>query len=204
MRTSRLEAFSDGVLAIVITIMVLELRVPGFAAGRVATFGDLVDAHLVPVFFSYVLSFVYIAIYWNNHHHLMSTADHVSGAIMWANMHLLFWLSLVPFSTSWLGASHGAAAPAALYGLILLMAAIAYFALSRMIVREGGAGGVLARAVGRDRKGQISPVLYALAIGAAFVWTPLSYALYVVVAALWLIPDRRIERIEVAVPGEKG
>jgi len=114
--------------------------------------GDLVDARLVPVFFSYVLSFAYIAIYWNNHHHLMSTADHVSGAIMWANMHLLFWLSLIPFSTSWLGASHGAAAPAALYGLILLMAAIAYFALSRMIVREGGAGGVLARAVGRGQR----------------------------------------------------
>lgn len=202
MRTSRLEAFSDGVLAIVITIMVLELRVPASQDGHVPTFGDLVDAHLVPVFFSYVLSFVYIAIYWNNHHHLMSTADHVSGSIMWANMHLLFWLSLVPFSTSWLGESHGAAAPAALYGVILLMAGVAYFVLSRLIIREGGAGGVLARAVGRDRKGQASPVLYALAIGAAFVWTPLSYALYVSVAALWLIPDRRIERVAVAVPGE--
>ena len=203
MRTSRLEAFSDGVLAIVITIMVLELRVPRFPAGHVATFGDLVDAQLVPVFFSYVLSFIYIAIYWNNHHHLMSTADHVSGPIMWANMHLLFWLSLVPFSTSWLGESPGAAAPAALYGLILLLAGVAYFALSRMIIREGGADGALARAVGRDRKGQISPVLYALAIGAAFVWTPLSYALYVVVAALWLIPDKRIELLVVEVPGKK-
>lgn len=201
MRTSRLEAFSDGVLAIVITIMVLELRVPASESGHVATFGDLADAHLVPVFFSYVLSFVYIAIYWNNHHHLMSTADHVSGSIMWANMHLLFWLSLVPFSTSWLGESHGAAAPAALYGAILLMAGVAYFILSRLIIREGGAGGVLARAVGRDRKGQASPVLYALAIGAAFVWTPLSYVLYVAVAALWLIPDRRIERVAVDVPG---
>jgi uncharacterized membrane protein len=203
MRTSRLEAFSDGVLAIVITIMVLELRVPGLGEGHVATFRDLADAHLVPVFFSYVLSFVYIAIYWNNHHHLMTTADHVSGSIMWANMHLLFWLSLVPSATGWLGESRGAAAPAALYGVILLMAAVAYFALSRMIVREGGASGVLARAVGRDRKGQISPVLYALAIGAAFVWTPLSYALYVVVAALWLIPDRRIERLAVSVPDEE-
>ena len=202
MRTSRLEAFSDGVLAIVITIMVLELRVPGLGERHVATFSDLIDAHLVPVFFSYVLSFVYIAIYWNNHHHLMTTADHVSGSIMWANMHLLFWLSLVPFSTSWLGESRGSAAPAALYGLILLMAGIAYFALSRMIIREGGADGNLARAVGRDRKGQISPVLYALGIGAAFVWTPLSYALYVVVAAMWLIPDRRIERIAVGVPDE--
>ncbi|HEX5332538.1 MAG TPA: TMEM175 family protein [Cellulomonas sp.] len=201
MRTSRLEAFSDGVLAIVITIMVLELRVPAFEEGHVATFADLVDAHLVPVLFSYVLSFVFIAIYWNNHHHLMSTADHVSGSIMWANMHLLFWLSLVPFSTGLLGESRGAAAPAALYGLILLMAAVAYFVLSRMIVREGGSRGVLARAVGRDRKGQVSPVLYALGIGAAFVWTPLSYGLYVAVAALWLIPDRRIERI--AVPGAK-
>ncbi|PVU83189.1 hypothetical protein DDP54_09475 [Cellulomonas sp. WB94] len=201
MRTSRLEAFSDGVLAIVITIMVLELRVPAFEEGHAATFGDLVDAHLVPVLFSYVLSFVYIAIYWNNHHHLMSTAEHVSGPIMWANMHLLFWLSLIPFSTSWLGESHGAAAPAALYGVILLMAAIAYFALTRMIVREGGTGGVLARAVGRDRKGQVSPVLYALGIGAAFVWTPLSYILYVAVAAMWLIPDRRIERVAVEVPG---
>ncbi len=203
MRTSRLEAFSDGVLAIVITIMVLELRVPAFGEGHVATFADLADAHLVPVFFSYVLSFVYIAIYWNNHHHLMTTADHVSGSIMWANMHLLFWLSLVPFSTSWLGESHGAAAPAALYGLILLMAGIAYFVLSRMIIRQDGADGTLARAVGRDRKGQVSPVLYALAIGAAFVWTPLSYALYVVVAAMWLVPDRRIERLVVAAPGQQ-
>ncbi|CAN5183427.1 TMEM175 family protein [soil metagenome] len=201
MRTSRLEAFSDGVLAIVITIMVLELRVPALEQGHVSTFGDLVDAHLVPVFFSYVLSFVYIAIYWNNHHHLMSTADHVSGAIMWANMHLLFWLSLVPFSTSWLGESHGAAAPAALYGLILLMAGLAYFILSRVIIRESGADGMLERAIGQDRKGQASPVLYALGIGAAFVWTPLSYVLYVAVAALWLIPDRRIERVAVEVPG---
>ena len=201
MRTSRLEAFSDGVLAIVITIMVLELRVPASESGHVATFGDLADAHLVPVFFSYVLSFVYIAIYWNNHHHLMSTADHVSGSIMWANMHLLFWLSLVPFSTSWLGESRGAAAPAALYGLILLMAGVAYFVLSRMIIRASGTEGTLARAIGRDRKGQVSPVLYALAIGAAFVWTPASYVLYVVVAALWLVPDRRIERIAVEAPG---
>jgi uncharacterized membrane protein len=203
MRTSRLEAFSDGVLAIVITIMVLELRVPALGEGHVATFADLTDAHLVPVFLSYVLSFVYIAIYWNNHHHLMTTADHVSGSIMWANMHLLFWLSLVPFSTGWLGESHGAAAPAALYGLILLMAGIAYFVLSRMIIRQDGADGTLSRAVGRDRKGQISPVLYALAIGAAFLWTPLSYALYVVVAALWLVPDRRIERLVVAAPGRQ-
>jgi uncharacterized membrane protein len=203
MRTSRLEAFSDGVLAIVITIMVLELRMPTSAEGHVPTFADLADAHLVPVFLSYVLSFVYIAIYWNNHHHLMTTADHVSGSIMWANMHLLFWLSLVPFSTGWLGESHGAAAPAALYGLILLMAGIAYFVLSRMIIRQDGADGTLSRAVGRDRKGQISPVLYALAIGAAFLWTPLSYALYVVVAALWLVPDRRIERLVVAAPGRQ-
>ncbi|HEY3437769.1 MAG TPA: TMEM175 family protein [Actinotalea sp.] len=203
MRTSRLVAFSDGVLAIIITIMVLELRVPAFAEDHVATFGDLVDAHLVPVFFSYVLSFVYIAIYWNNHHHLLTTADHVSGSIMWANMHLLFWLSLVPFATGWLGESHGAAAPAALYGVILLMAGIAYFALSKLIIRESGAEGTLARAVGQDRKGQVSPLLYAIAIGAAFVWTPLSYALYVAVAAMWLIPDRRIERLAVAVPAEQ-
>ncbi len=203
MRTSRLEAFSDGVLAIVITIMVLELRVPASGEGHVATFADLGDAHLAPVFFSYVLSFVYIAIYWNNHHHLMTTADHVSGPIMWANMHLLFWLSLVPFSTSWLGESHGAAAPAALYGMILLMAGVAYFVLTRLIIRQDGTDGTLGRAVGRDRKGQVSPVLYALAIGAAFVWTPLSYAVYVGVAALWLIPDRRIERLAVAAPGQQ-
>lgn len=201
MRTNRLEAFSDGVLAIIITIMVLEFRAPAFGEGHVPTFSDLIDAGLVPVFFSYVLSFVFIAIYWNNHHHLMTTADHVSGRIMWANMHLLFWLSLIPFSTSWLGESHGAAAPAALYGVILLMAGVAYYVLGMMIIAESGAEGTLARAVGRDRKGQISPVLYALAIGAAFIWTPLSFALYVVVAAMWLIPDRRIERL--AVPAEQ-
>jgi uncharacterized membrane protein len=195
MRTNRLEAFSDGVLAIIITIMVLEFRAPAFSGEHVPTFGDLIRAGLVPVFFSYVLSFVFIAIYWNNHHHLMTTADHVSGRIMWANMHLLFWLSLVPFSTSWLGESHGAAAPAALYGVILLMAGIAYYVLSRMIIAESGPDGALARAVGSDLKGKISPVLYALAIGAAYVWTPLSYALYVVVAATWLTPDRRIERL---------
>ena len=202
MRTSRLEAFSDGVLAIVITIMVLELRVPASAEGHVATFGDLGQAHLVPVFLSYVLSFVFIAIYWNNHHHLLSTAERVSGPIMWANMHLLFWLSLVPFSTSWLGESRGAAAPAALYGVILLMAGVAYFLLSRMIIRDSGNDGTLARAVGRDRKGQISPVLYALAIAAAFVWTPLSYGLYVLVAAIWLVPDRRIERLAASATGD--
>ncbi len=195
MRTNRLEAFSDGVLAIIITIMVLEFRAPALGEGHVPTFGDLIDAGLVPVFFSYVLSFAFIAIYWNNHHHLMTTTDHVSGRIMWANMHLLFWLSLVPFATSWLGESHGAAAPAALYGTILLMAGVAYYVLSRMIIADSGADGALARAVGRDHKGQISPVLYALAIGAAFIWTPLSYALYVGVAAMWLIPDRRIERL---------
>jgi len=172
--------------------------VPTTKAGHVATFADLVDAHLVPVFFSYVLSFVFVAIYWNNHHHLMTTVDHVTAPIMWANMHLLFWLSLIPFSTSWLGESHGAAAPAALYGLILLMAGVAGYALSRTIIRSDGADGALARAFGRDRKGQISPVLYALGIGAAFVWTPLAYAIYVVVAALWMIPDKRIERLAVA------
>jgi uncharacterized membrane protein len=198
MRTSRLEAFSDSVLAIVITIMVLDLRVPAAKVGHAATFADLVDAHLVPVFFSYVLSFVFVAIYWNNHHHLMTTVDHVTAPIMWANMHLLFWLSLIPFSTSWLGASHGAAAPAAFYGLILLMAGVAGYTLSRTIIRSGGADGALARAFGSDRKGQLSPVLYALGIGAAFVWTPLAYAIYVVVAALWLIPDRRIERLAFA------
>ncbi len=202
MRTSRLEAFSDGVLAIVITIMVLELRVPASGEGQEATFDDLFEAHLVPVFLSYVLSFVFIAIYWNNHHHLLSTAERVSGRIMWANMHLLFWLSLVPFSTSWLGESRGAAAPAALYGVILLMAGVAYFLLSKAIIRDSGSDGTLARAVGRDRKGQISPVLYALAIGAAFVWTPLSYALYVLVAGLWLIPDQRIERLALSATGD--
>ena len=195
MRTSRLEAFSDGVLAIVITIMVLELRVPPVEGEHTATFADLADAHLLPVFLSYVLSFVYIAIYWNNHHHLMTTAEHVTGRIMWANMHLLFWLSLIPFSTSWVGEDPAAAAPAALYGAILLMAAVAYFLLSQAIVAEGGGEGRLSQAIGSDRKGQISPVLYALAIAAAFVWTPLAHALYVGVAVLWLVPDRRIARL---------
>ncbi len=195
MRTSRLEAFSDGVLAIVITIMVLELRVPAVDVAHSATFADLADAHLLPVFLSYVLSFVYIAIYWNNHHHLMTTAEHVTGRIMWANMHLLFWLSLIPFSTSWLGEAPGAAAPAALYGAILLMAAIAYFLLSKAIVAGSGAEGRLSRAIGSDRKGQLSPVLYALAIAAAFVWPPLSHALYVAVAVMWIVPDRRIARL---------
>ena len=196
MRTTRLEAFSDGVLAIIITIMVLELRAPVSPEGHVPAFRDLTDAHLVPVFFSYVLSFVFVAIYWNNHHHLMTTASHVSAGIMWANMHLLFWLSLVPFSTSWLGESPGAAAPAALYGGVLLMAGVAYFVLSRRIIRVSGTQGTLARAVGPDRKGQVSPVLYALGIVAAFLWTPLSYVLYVLVAAMWLVPDRRIERLD--------
>jgi uncharacterized membrane protein len=188
MGKNRLEAFSDGVLAIIITIMVLELKVPHGAA---------LDAllPLLPVFLSYVLSFVYVGIYWNNHHHLLHTLHRVSGAILWANLHLLFWLSLLPFATGWMGENHFEALPTAVYGLVLLMAALAYLLLQRLIIAAEGEDSVLAQAVGRDWKGKASWLLYVVAVGTASRWTWLSQSLYVLVALLWLIPDRRIERL---------
>jgi uncharacterized membrane protein len=187
MTKGRLEAFSDGVLAIIITIMVLELKVPHGAR--------LVDLRpLLPVLVSYVMSFVYLGIYWNNHHHMLHVTERVSGAILWANLHLLFWLSLVPFTTGWMGENHFAPAPTALYGVVLLMAAIAYYILQQAILRSEGPGSTLARALGSDWQGKLSPVLYAVAIVAAFFNQWVSGALYVLVALIWLIPDPRIER----------
>src|SRR5437016_4517711 len=184
MRKERLEAFSDGVLAIIITIMVLDLRVP-----HGATVPDL--RPLVPIFFSYLLSFVNLAIYWNNHHHMFTVTGKVDGSVMWANLHLLFWLSLVPFTTAWMGENHFASTPSAIYGVVLLMAAIAYFILLRRILRLEGPDSVLAAAVGRDVKGKISPVLYLAAIPSAFVSPWISGALYVIVALMWIVPDPR-------------
>jgi uncharacterized membrane protein len=187
MSTSRLEAFSDGVIAIIITIMVLELKVP---LGE-----NLVSLRpLLPVLLSYVLSFVYVGIYWNNHHHLFHSARRVSGGILWANLHLLFWLSLFPFSTAWMGQNHFAPTPTAVYGLVLLLAAIAYYVLQCTIIAREGRDSVLATALGVDWKGRLSPLLYLLAIPLAFVHPLISNALYVTVAAIWLIPDRRIEK----------
>jgi uncharacterized membrane protein len=188
MGKARLEAFSDGVLAIIITIMVLEMKVPH---------GDDLAAlrPLIPVFLSYVLSFVYLGIYWNNHHHMLHATQHVSGAILWANLHLLFWLSLFPFVTGWMGENHFAPAPTALYGLVLLLAAIAYWVLQRAIIASQGRDSLLAKAVGRDVKGKLSPILYALAIPAAFLEQWIAGGIYVLVALMWLVPDRRIERV---------
>jgi uncharacterized membrane protein len=187
MGKGRLEAFSDGVIAIIITIMVLELKVPR---------GDDLAAlsGLTPVFISYVLSFVFIGIYWNNHHHMLHAARQVSGPILWANLHLLFWLSLTPFVTGWMGENHFATLPVALYGAVLLMAAIAYYILSRALIRRHGAESVLATAVGADRKGKVSVLIYVIAIPLAFVSRWVAFGLYVLVAMMWLIPDRRIER----------
>ena len=186
MGKTRLEAFSDGVIAIIITIMVLELKAPHGGSP-----GDLLK--LVPAFLSYVLSFVYVAIYWNNHHHLLHTCERVDGGILWANMHLLFWLSLVPFTTGWMGENHFDRLPTALYGFSLLMPAIAYYILQLTLIRRQGADGHLARALGQDLKGKISPLLYLAAIGFAFFVPWISHAIYVFVALIWLIPDRRIE-----------
>ncbi|TCJ17963.1 DUF1211 domain-containing protein [Parasulfuritortus cantonensis] len=188
MGKNRLEAFSDGVLAIIITIMVLEMKVPH--GEDLATLTPL-----VPVFLSYVLSFVYIGIYWNNHHHMLHATDRVSGAILWANLHLLFWLSLFPFVTGWMGENHFAPLPVALYGAVLLLASLAYWLLQRTIVADQGDGSLLARAIGNDAKGKLSPLLYASAIPLAFVSTGLAQVLYVGVALMWLVPDRRIERV---------
>jgi uncharacterized membrane protein len=188
MGKNRLEAFSDGVLAIIITIMVLEMKVPH---------GDSVAAlePLIPVFFSYVLSFIYVGIYWNNHHHMLHTAGRVSGRVLWANLHLLFWLSLMPFATGWMGENHFSALPAAIYGVVLLMAGVAYWILARAIIVTDGRDSLLAKAIGRDRKGNLSIVLYAAAIPLAFVASWLAISIYVLVALMWVIPDKRIEKI---------
>jgi TMEM175 potassium channel family protein len=187
MGRGRLEAFSDGVLAIIITIMVLELKVP-----HGADLGAL--GPLLPVFLSYVLSFIFIGIYWSNHHHLLHAVRHVDGRILWANLHLLFWLSLIPFVTGWMGENHFAAWPVALYGTVLLSAAIAYFILTRVLVSYHGRDSALAKAVGKDFKGKVSVVCYAVAIPLAFVNSWLACGLYVLVVVMWLTPDRRIER----------
>ena len=187
MGKGRLEAFSDGVIAIIITIMVLEMKVPH---------GDRLDSllPLLPVFLSYVLSFLYVGIYWNNHHHMMHASSKVSGPMLWANLNLLFWLSLFPFATGWMGENHFASAPTALYGVILLMAAIAYKVLQQTVIASEGPASLLKKAVGSDWKGNISPLLYVTAIGTAFLWQWVAQAIYILVALLWLVPDRRIER----------
>ena len=187
MGRGRLEAFSDGVLAIIITIMVLELKVP-----HEADLGAL--GPLLPVFLSYVLSFIFIGIYWSNHHHLLHAVQHVDGRILWANLHLLFWLSLIPFVTGWMGENHFAAWPVALYGTVLLSAAIAYVILTRVLVSSHGRDSALAKTVGKDFKGKVSMVCYAVTIPLAFVNSWLACGLYVLVVVMWLIPDRRIER----------
>ena len=187
MKTTRLEAFSYGVLAIIITIMVLELKVPH--ATELAALKPM-----LPHLLSYVLSFIYLGIYWNNHHHLFQAAEEVSGGILWANLHLLFWLSLFPFTTDWVGENRLAPTPTAVYGFVLLMAAVAYYILERIIVTKEGRGSVLASAVGRDWKGKLSLVLYLIAIPLAFVNSWIAGGLYVLVAVLWFIPDPRIER----------
>jgi len=186
--TGRLEAFSDGVLAIIITIMVLEMKVPhgaDFAALR----------PLTPVFLSYVLSFIYLGIYWNNHHHMMHAMHRVSGPLLWANLHLLFWLSLVPFVTGWMGENHFAPAPVALYGVVLLMAALAYTLMVRVALRIEEPDSALARAIGGDRKGNLSIALYVIGIAASFFQVWLAGTAFIVVALIWLIPDQRIERV---------
>ena len=188
MGSTRLEAFSDGVIAILITIMVLELKVP-----EGAQFRSLIP--VIPLFLNYALSFVYLGIYWNNHHHLLQACNRVTGAILWANLHLLFWLSLIPVTTAWMSENHSATAPSALYGADLLLAAIAYFLLEQLIIVSQGRDSLLKRALGRDLKGKLSPALYLSAIVAAF-WSPLvSQCIYLLVAVLWMIPDRRIERV---------
>jgi uncharacterized membrane protein len=188
MDKARLEAFSDGVIAVIITIMVLELKVP-----HGARLGDLVD--LLPVFLSYVLSYVYVAIYWNNHHHMLHTVRQVTGGILWANLHLLFWLSLIPFTTAWMAENRFATWPTCAYGLVLLLAALAYYGLQTSVIRRHGPESLLAKAVGSDLKGKLSPVLYLTAIALAFVAAWIALAVYVLVALIWLVPDRRIERL---------
>ncbi len=187
MEKNRLEAFSDGVIAIIITIMVLELKVP-----HTTELAGLKT--LLPVFLSYLLSFIYVGIYWNNHHHMFHCVRQVSGGVLWANLHLLFWLSLLPFATGWMGENHVAPTPTAAYGFVLLMAAIAYLILQRSIIARQGPDSLLAAAVGKDWKGKLSPLLYVVAILLAFVSPWISTLLYLSVALIWLVPDRRIER----------
>jgi uncharacterized membrane protein len=186
MGKGRLEAFSDGVIAIIITIMVLEMKVPH---------GESLESlrPLVPIFLSYVLSFVYVGIYWNNHHHMLHVSRKISGAVLWANLHLLFWLSLFPFATGWMGENHFAAIPSALYGVVLVMAAVAYLILQQTIIAAEGPDSVLRFAVGGDWKGRLSPFIYLVAIASTFWVQWLALALYVLVALIWLVPDRRIE-----------
>lgn len=188
MNKGRLEAFSDGVLAIIITIMVLEIKVPH---------GKELSAllPLIPVFLSYVLSFIYLGIYWNNHHHMMHTVSRITGDVLWANLHLLFWLSLVPFTTGWMGENNFSPASMFLYGVVLLMAAIAYFILQNRIIKSQGKDSILAKAIGKDIKGKISPVLYIIGILTSYVNAWLSGFFYILVALIWLIPDKRIEHI---------
>ena len=187
MNKGRLEAFSDGVLAVIITVMVLEMKSPrGTSLAVLRT--------VIPVFLCYVLSFVYIGIYWNNHHHLLHATQRVNGATLWANLHLLFWLSLVPFTTAWMGENQFAAWPVAIYGIVLLLAAVAYFILTRALIRPHGRDSTLAASIGADRKGKISIAIYAAAIPLAFAQPWIAGAGYVIVAIMWLIPDRRIER----------
>lgn len=186
MRKGRLEAFSDGVIAIIITIMVLELKIPHGADWKALS-------PLLPVFLTYVLSFVYVAIYWNNHHHMLQACTKVTGSVLWANLHLLFWLSLFPFATGWMGENHFASMPSALYGVVLLMAAVAYWVLQQTIIAAEGPTSVLKSAVGGDWKGKLSPLVYLVAIASTFWVHWLAQALYVLVALVWLIPDRRIE-----------
>ncbi len=188
MGTNRLEAFSDGMMAIFITIMVLEFKVPEGSSAK-----DLLP--LVPKVMSYVLSFIYVGIYWNNHHHLFHTVKEVSGAILWTNLHFLFWLSLIPFTTAWMGETHFTPLPTALYGLVLLMCAVAWGVMQWAIIRKQGANSLLKKAIGRDLKGNISAVLYVVAIAAAFQMPVLSAGIYAVVAMIWLVPDRRFERV---------
>jgi uncharacterized membrane protein len=187
MTKGRLEAFSDGVIAIIITIMVLEMKVPHGSQLK-----DL--APLVPVFLSYILSFVYVGIYWNNHHHMLHTCTTVTGAILWANLHLLFWLSLFPFTTGWMGENHFTTIPTALYGAVLLMAACAYYLLQQVIIRAQGRDSILKQAIGRDWKGKLSPVLYVVAIVASLRSWWIAQAIFVIAALIWLIPDQRIEK----------
>jgi uncharacterized membrane protein len=188
MTTGRMEAFSDGVIAILITVMLLELKVP-----HGTTWQALADE--TPVLLSYVLSFVYLGIYWNNHHHMLQATEHVSGGVLWANLHLLFWLSLVPFTTGWMGENSFATIPVSAYGVTLLAAGVAYFVLQSMLVRAEGPDSVLARALGRDWKGKASPALYVAGIASTFAYRWLGVAFYVVVALMWLVPDRRFETV---------
>ena len=194
MGKNRMEAFSDGVIAVLITIMVLEMKVP-----HGETFAALQP--VLPVFLSYVLSFIFIGIYWNNHHHMLHAVHKVSGPMLWANLHLLFWLSLVPFATGWMGENHFTAVPTALYGVVLLMSGVAYTVLQQVIIASQGPESLLKKAVGADRKGKASLVLYATAIPLAFWQGSLSLALYVLVAVIWFIPDKRIERVVHHEPG---